>query len=115
MLYGIVKKIEMLELKTHEGKKFKKVEFVCDVTDAKGYVKTLKGSYGEEYARRYFKYCEIETKDLIGKKVGVVLAKRSYEKDGEQHIVQFIRFMNVLDKDGNAIIMPRDNEQPMDF
>lgn len=115
---GILKRIELKEYATKDNKKkFKKVEFVCDVKiDDKGNIKTLKGSYGEEFARKYFEYCNVKTKDLIGKEVECVTAKRTYtNSDGETKIVTYIKFLNVLDKDGNIIIMPKDTQQELDF
>lgn len=114
---GILKKIELKEYTTKDNKKkFKKVEFTCDVKiDEKGNIKTLKGSYGEEFARKYFEYCNVKTKDLIGKEVECVTSKKSFEKDGETKIVTYIKFLNVLDKDGNVIIMPKDSQQELDF
>ena len=115
---GKLKKIELKTFKTKDGKKsFNKVEFTCDVTiDDKGTIKTLKGSYSEDFARKYFAYCGIKTKDLIGKEVECIVSKRAYENDkGEERVVNFIRFLNVLDADGNAIIMPKENADDLDF
>ena len=115
---GTLKKIELKEDTTKDNKRaFKKVEFTCDVEiDNKGNIKTLKGSYSEDFARKYFAYCGVKTKDLIGKQVDCILSKRAYENDkGEERIVNFIRFLNVLDKEGNPIIMPKDNQQDIDF
>ena len=103
-------KIEKKELKTKAGAKFSKIEFTCDVKiNDKGDVKTYKGSYSEDYARRYFAYCKVTTKDLIGKEVDVSLAKRTYEHEGESRYVNYIKWLNVLDKDGNIIKMPSEN------
>lgn len=115
---GKLKKIELKSFKTKDGKKsFNKVEFTCDVAiDDKGTIKTLKGSYSEDFARKYFAYCGIKTKDLIGKEVECIVSKRAYENDkGEERVVNFIRFLNVLDADGNAIIMPKENVDDLDF
>ncbi len=114
---GKLKKIELREFKTKDGKKtFRKVEFTCDVKiDSKGNIKTLKGSYSEDYARKYFAYCGVLTKDLVGKEVECITAKRSYENDkGEERTVEFIRFLNCLDESGNEIIMPKDSVE-LDF
>lgn len=117
-MIGTLKKIELRECQTKDKKqKFKIVEFTCDVkVDDKGNIKTLKGSYSEEFAKKYFSYCDVKTKDLIGKDVECVTAKREWENDkGEKRIVTFIRFMNVLDKDGNPIIMPKEGTEELDF
>ena len=113
---GILRKIEKKEFKTREGKKFAKIEFTCDViVDDKGTIKTRRGSYSEEFARKYFKFCGVETKDVIGQDVECVLAKRAYtDGEGNERIVEFIRFLNLLDKDGKAIVMPKE-ENSIDF
>lgn len=115
---GKLKKIELKEYNKKNGKgSFKKVNFTCDVTiDEQGNIKTLSGSYSEEFARKYFAYCGVKTKDLIGKDVECILSKRAYENDkGEERIVNFIRFINVLDENGNPIIMPKDKAEDLDF
>lgn len=112
-----LKKIERKEYMTKDGKKkFTKIEFTCDVqTDSKGNIKTLKGSYSEDFARRYFAFCNVQTKDLVGEKVDVVLAKRSYQNEkGEERTTTFIKFLNVL-KDGKPVIMPKDENGILDF
>lgn len=114
---GIVKKFELRTCETKDKKnKFKLLEFVVDVKiNDKGDIKTLKGSYGEEYARKYLAFCGVKTKDLIGKEVEVSLAKREYEKDGERRTINYIKYMNVLDENGEPIYMPKDDEEGVDF
>lgn len=114
---GTLKKIELREFTTKDKRNFKKVEFTCDVNiDEKGTIKTLKGSYSEDYAKKYFAYCGVKTKDLIGQQVDCVISKRAYENDkGEQRIINFIRFLNVLDKEGNPILMPKESQEDLDF
>lgn len=115
---GTLKKIELKEYNTKDNKRsFKKVEFVCDVQiNDNGTIKTLKGSYSEDFARKYFAYCNVKTKDLIGQTVNCVISKKAYENDkGEERIINFIRFLNVLDKNGNPIIMPKDGQETLDF
>lgn len=120
-MLGILKKIELKEYEIKEGKmkgnKFKKLEFTCDVViDEKGSINTLKGSYSDEFARKYFAYCNVKTKDLIGKNVECVISKKLYVNDkGEERTIKFIRFMNVLDADGNPIIMPKDTQQEIEY
>ena len=114
---AILREVKLVECKNSTGAKFRLVEFKADVKiNDKGDVKTLKGSYGEEFAQKYFTYCRVKTKDLIGKEVEVVVAKRSYEKDGESRVVSYIKYLNVLDKEGKPIYLPKDNEDSeLDF
>ena len=114
---AILREVKLVECKNSTGAKFRLVEFKADVKiNDKGDIKTLKGSYGEEFAKKYFTYCGVKTKDLIGKEVEVVVAKRSYERDGETRVVSYIKYLNVLDKEGNPIYLPKDNEDSeLDF
>jgi hypothetical protein len=114
---GILKSIKRVEYKTSKGTKFSKVEFTCDVKmNEQGDVKTLKGSYGDEFARKYFTYCGILTKDLIGKEVEVTVAKKSFEAEGEMRIFNYIKYLNVLDAEGKAIYLPKeDKEDTLDY
>jgi hypothetical protein len=108
---GILKSIKRKEYKTNKGTKFSKVEFTCDVkVNENGDVKTLKGSYGEEFARKYFTHCGVLTKDLIGKEVEVTIAKKSYEQEGEMRTYQYIKYLNVLDSEGKVIYLPKENK-----
>ena len=110
-------KIEKKELKTKDGRKFTKIEFTCDVVlNDKGEVKTYKGDYSEDYARKYFAYCNTTTRDVIGKEVDVSIAKRSYQHEGETRYVTFIKWLNLLDENGNVIRMPSENSsEVLDF
>ena len=113
---GILKSVELKEYVSKEtGKKFRKLNFVVDVLFNDKSVETLKGSYGEQFARDYFKYCNVKTKDLIGKEVGVVLAKKSFEAEGEIKTYKYIKYLNVLDSEGYAIVMKKDSENTIDF
>lgn len=115
---GILKSVKLIERKTKDGKKFKIVEYSCDCkVNDKGEVKTLKGSMSEDYARKYFAFCDTTTKESIGKEVECVVAKRAYiGNDEKEHIVNYIKFLNLLDKDGKAIIMKKDEDNSsLDF
>ena len=114
---GILKSIKRVEYKTAKGTKFSKVEFTCDVKmNENGEIKTLKGSYGEEFARKYFTHCGVLTKDLVGKEVECTIAKKSYEAEGKMRTYQYIKYLNVLDSEGNAIYLPKeDKEDALDY
>lgn len=113
---AILKEIKRVECKTKEGKKFSLVEFKCDVkVNDRGEVKTYKGSYGEEFAKKYFTFCGIKTSDLIGKEVDVVLGKREYIKDDETRVITYIKYLNVIGEDGKPIVLPKEGESKLDF
>lgn len=114
---AILRKIEKKEIQKKDSKqKFEILEFTCDVKiNEKGDIKTLRGKYGIEFARKYFEYCGVKTRDVVGKKVDVSIAKRTYEtSEGEERTISYIRFMNVLNEKGEPIIMPKE-ENSIDF
>jgi hypothetical protein len=76
------------------------VEFTCEVEKKDGSKEIVSGSYSEKYARDYFAYCNVKTKDLVGKEVEVSLD---------------IHYMNVLDSDGKPIRMPKKANNELDF
>ena len=101
----------------NKGKKFKKLDFTVDVlvNAEKGEVKTRSGSMSEDYAKRYFAFCNTTTTEQIGKEVEVVLAKRQYEKDGEKRTIEYVKFLNILDEDGKPIIMYNEETASIGF
>lgn len=116
-MLGKLRKIERKECKTKDGKKFNKIVFECDIKiNDKGDIKTLRGAYSEDYAKKYFAYCNVKTKDVIGQEVECVNAKRSYTNaEGLERIINYIKFMNLLDKDGKPIIMPSETSSELEF
>lgn len=114
---GIVKSFKLRNVKTKDNKEFEMLDYICDVVvnENKGEIKTLKGSMSAEYARKYFAFCNVKTSDLINKEVGVVVAKRKYENaNGEERTINFVKYLNVLDENGDPIIMNKDNN-PINF
>lgn len=118
---AVLRKVQLntYEIKKGEnkGKKFKKLDFTVDVLvdPKKGEVKTRSGSMSEDYARRYFAYCNTTTAETIGKTVNVVLAKRQYEVDGEKRTIEYVKYLNLLDENGNPIIMPKSDASEIGF
>lgn len=115
---AILKKVEVKEYKG-EKSKFKKFVFTCDVeVNSKGEIRTLKGSYNYDFAKRYFEYCGVKTKDAIGKEVSVSIGKRAFEdSEGNNRVYTYIKYMNLLDNNGEAIIMKKedDDNSELDF
>lgn len=89
------------------GRKFKKFDFVVTVvTDTeKGFVKEYKGSMSEDYGRKYFKHCGYtSTGEVVGKDCEVTLQKRQFTNgDGETRTITEVRYLNMLNEDGNPI------------
>lgn len=109
---GIIKGFKIRKVETKDGKSFEMLDYTADIViNDKGEIKTLKGSMSVEYARKYFAYCGVKTADLVNKEVAVTLAKRKYENaDGEERTVNFIKYLNVLNDEGEPIYMNKDTD-----
>lgn len=121
---GIIKslKLNQYEAKKGEnkGKKFKKFDFVVEVTtdEAKNTVKDMKGSMSEEYGRRYFKEaCGFSsTSEVIGKECEVTTQKRKWEdSDGNSRTVTEVKYLHILDDEGHALYLPKDEDDDTAF
>ena len=113
---GILKKVELKEFTNKtKGNKFSKVIVSVDCEKDNGDIITLRGDMSEDYARKYFKYCETTTKDAIGREVEIVTARRKYVADNVERVYTYIKYMNFLDKDGKPIIMKKDESQAQEL
>lgn len=110
-MIGKVKKVELKNCVTKDKKnKFNVLEFTCDVKiNDKGDIKTLKGSWSEEYAKKYLAYNNLKSKDMIGKELIVTLAKKEWTKDDETRTINYIKYAHFIDAEGNAIYLPKDD------
>lgn len=106
-----ITKILKKDCTTSDGKKFSVLDITCNVLwdEERGEIKQLKSSMSLDYAKKYFEYCHITTKDAIGKKVNVIVSKKEFtKKDGTNRIYTFIKYLNFLDENNNPIIMPKE-------
>lgn len=106
-----IKKISQKNIKTTTGKQFSKFVIECDVVmNDKGEIRSYRSEMSMEYAKKYFTYCEVGSKDLIGRPCEVTLRKRAYTTaDGEDRTITEIKYLNLLDHEGKPIIMPSEN------
>lgn len=108
---GTITKILKKECTTSDGKKFSVLDISCNVlwNEESGEIKQLKSSMSLDYAKKYFEYCHMSTKDAIGKKVNVIVSKKEItKKDGTVGIYTFIKYLNFLDENDKPIIMPKE-------
>lgn len=114
---GIIRKIDLVERKKKNGGTFKQIVMTVDVVvdEEKKTIKTRSAYLSEEYAKKYANYVGLTSAEMIGKEVSVVLEKRMYEKDGVQKISETIKFLNFIDANGQAIIMPKDDAKQLGF
>lgn len=112
-----ITKIMKKECTTTDGKKFSVIDIKCDVViNDKGDVRSLTSSMSMDYAKKYFNYCNVTSKQAIGMTVSVVAAKKVFKtKDDEERTYNYIKFLNFLDSEGNPIIMPKDNDENIGF
>lgn len=112
-----IKKVSMKHITTQSGKKFDKVVITCDVvTDERGTLKTYNSEMNPDYAKRYFRHCGLTSKDLPGMPCDVILRRRAFtDKDGRDGAVTEIRWLNMLDKEGKPIIMPKEETSTEDL
>lgn len=107
---GLLRNVHKIVITPKEGPKFEKLEFEVDVFIDEKNVKNMTGSYSLTFAQRYFDYARTITgkksTDYIGEIVELETAKRRYtEDDGTIKVVNYIKFINVLDEEGNPIIL----------
>lgn len=116
-MLGILRKVYVKEFKTKEGKSFKKFMFECDVCKKDNEVVKRTGSYNLDYAKKYFEFCNVKTKDIVNQEVDCLLANKSFkDKDGNTRVYEYIKFLNVLDNNHKPIIMKNaETNNELDF
>lgn len=94
----------------NKGKKFTRYIVTCDVVNQQKDVKRLKWDTSDTYMLKYLNYCGIKSiKDIIGEEVSVVVARRMYEdEEGVEKTYTYIKFLNLIDENGEIVIMPKD-------
>jgi hypothetical protein len=114
---GIIRKIDLVERKKKNGGTFKQIVFTVDVVvdEDKKTIKTRSAYLNEDYAKKYANYVGKSSAEMIGSQVQVVLEKRMYEKDGVEKISETIKYLNFLDKEGQPIIMPKEDAKELGF
>lgn len=102
-----IKRVYMKHITTQTGKKFDKVLIECDcIVDDRGTLKTYKSEMSTDYAKKYFAHCGLTSKQLPGMPCEVTLRRRAFTgKDGKPGACTEIRYLNMLDSEGNPIIM----------
>lgn len=112
-----IKKIAQKNIKTQTGKQFTKFVIECDVqVNDKGEIRTYRSEMSMDYAKRYFNFCGVSSKDLIGKECEVTLRKRAYTaNDGTPRTITEIKYLNLLNDEGCPIIMPSEGDAKADF
>ena len=114
-MQGFIKKVEkrQVENKTN-GNKFWVYDFkIAVVKSDKGDCQTFEHSMGKDFFEKYLAYCGYASiKDIINVEVNVTKGERTYiNKDGVRKFIDVIKFMNFVDKNGKAIIMPREEQE----
>lgn len=103
-----IKRIAKKDIATKSGKKFSKFVVEADVVvNENGEIRTYRSEMSMDYAKAYFEYCGVSSKDLVGRHCDVTLRKRAFTTaDGQERYVTEIKYLNLLDAEGKSIIMP---------
>lgn len=114
---AIIRKVELKHINTEEGKKFDKIEIQCDVFIDDKNVRSRRASMSVDYAKKYFAHCGLSSADLPGKVCEVILRKRHYtdKNTGEMRMYEEIKYLNMLDENGDPIIMRNKPDPDMPF
>lgn len=109
---AIIRNVSKKTISTRTGTKFDKIVILCDVVNDKTKeVKQYKSEMSVDYAKRYFKFCGLSSKDLPGKECDATLRRRQFTtKEGNEAYVTEIKYLNVLDEHGEPIIMRNKEE-----
>lgn len=117
---GVIKKVESVtrEIKNGEraGEKFSQIIITADVDYGNGDVKTLKASMSTEYAVKYFTQCGVSSSQLIGMECECSVARRKFKtEDGEDRYYNYIKYLNLLDEDGERILLKDEAVEDLPF
>lgn len=111
---AIIKNIAKKTITTKDGRKFDKIVISADVVinDKNGEVRTYKSEMSVDYAKRYFAFCGLSSKELPGRECDVTLRKREFQtKEGETRYVTEIKYLNMIGADGLPVIMKNKTEE----
>ena len=110
---GTITNTELIDYTDRDGYQKTMIQLTCSVVKDDGDIVERKGVWSRNYANKYLRYCNISPDDLIGKDVAVLCSKKQFIKELENGEIEerqawYAKFINLLDKDGKAIIMPSD-------
>ncbi len=109
-LNAVIMSVEKKDYSTKDGRSFSKILFSVV---AEGERTALKGSMSVEYATKYFNFCGVKGSELVGKPCYVSVRDEVFlNKAGDPCTARKIRFLNLIDEDGNRLLLPRDEKEP---
>lgn len=84
-------------------------------------LKDITTTFSKEYGIKYFRdFCKVSSKELIGRACKVLIIKKSFDytdNNGEDKsgICNEIKYLNLIDNDGNLMIMNEKTEAQKDL
>lgn len=106
---GKIKKVYAKEFKARDSRKFKKICIEVDVVGENNIVRTRTAQMSIDYAKKYFNHCGLSSADLPGMDCNVTMQKRMFkDAEGNDRVVEEIKYLNMLDDAGNPIIMRKE-------
>ena len=113
---AIIRQVSLKNVNTKDGRKFDKIVIKCDVVKEEDRVFTRNAEMSVDYAKRYFSLCGYSSADLPGKVCDVTLQKRIFkDANGVDRVIESIKYLNMLDDEGNPIIMRKEADPSMPF
>lgn len=104
------------KLKDKEGKPKVRIIIGCKCEVEKDVFETYYARLSEQFAHDYFTFCGLKSaSELAGREVECTLYKENWtDKNGKEREDTYIKYINLIDADGNAIIM-RKPQSDFDF
>ena len=113
---AIIRQVSMKQVQCKDGRKFDKVVIRCDVVKDEDRVFTRTAEMSVDYAKKYFAHCGFSSADLPGRVCEVTLQKRMFkDANGVDRVIESIKYLNMLDEEGNPIILRKEQDTSMPF
>lgn len=106
---AIIRRVYKKTVTGKDGRQFDRICIDCNVImNEKGDTLSRTAEMSVDYALKYFAHCGLTSKDLPGKVCDVTLMKRTFEDaQGQTRTFQSIKYLNMLDENGERIILNR--------
>ena len=108
---GVITAIELKEYTKKDNKtKFEVFKVSVRINGEKQGLKDLKATFSKEYGLKYFRdFCKVTSRELIGKPCKCTVIKKAFTVEEEDEVKEVfcneIKYLNLVDSEGNALIM----------
>ena len=113
---AIIRNVFLKTVACKDGRKFEKIAIKCDVVKDEDHVYSRTAEMSVDYAKKYFALCGYTSAELPGKVCEVTLQKRIFkDANGVDRVIESIKYLNMLDENGEPIIMRKEVDNSMPF